>query len=100
MDTHSGSLHWFRRVAFWEGVSYLLLLLVGMPLKYGVGMPTPNYVIGALHGALFVAYCGLGAWVWWQRRWSVGRGVLLVVASLIPLGTFWLEAKVLRREAH
>ena len=48
-----------RILAFAEGVSFLLILFVTMPLKYGMGMADPNYVVGLIHGLLFVMYVGL-----------------------------------------
>ncbi|MFN3316530.1 MAG: DUF3817 domain-containing protein, partial [Raineya sp.] len=44
----------FRKVAFAEGISYLLFALT-MPLKYIFKIPEPNYVVGLAHGLLFVA---------------------------------------------
>jgi integral membrane protein len=43
-------------VAIVEGFSFLFLLFIGMPLKYIWEMPTPNYIGGAIHGGLFIAY--------------------------------------------
>lgn len=82
----------FRIVAFWEGISYLVLLLVAMPLKYGLGFDLAVRVVGMLHGLLFIAYLitlalaarTLGA------RWVV----LALVMSVVPGGTFWLEAQL------
>lgn len=87
----------FRIVAFWEGISYLVLLLVAMPLKYGLGYDLAVRIVGMAHGLLFIAYLAtlalaakdLGA------RW-VGLALLM---SIIPGGTFWLEAKLRPIEA-
>lgn len=48
----------FRIVAFWEGISYLLLLFVAMPLKYGLGIDMAVRTVGMAHGLLFLGYCG------------------------------------------
>jgi integral membrane protein len=40
-----------------EGVSYLLLLFIAMPMKYYFGMPMAVKIVGMAHGVLFVAYC-------------------------------------------
>ena len=42
-----------------EGVSYLLLLGVAMPLKYAFGLPLAVKIVGMAHGVLFLAYCAL-----------------------------------------
>jgi integral membrane protein len=86
----------FRIVALWEGISYLLLLFVAMPLKYGLGIDTAVRVVGMAHGVLFIAYVvvlGLAA-----PRLGVGRAMLAFVLSFVPCGTFWLEARFRRDE--
>ncbi len=92
-----GHLRW---VAIAEGVSYLLLLLVGMPLKYLVQLPEPNYVIGLAHGILFIAYIGLVVGVAWKHKWTLWNTFLALAASLLPLATFWVERKMLRKEDY
>jgi integral membrane protein len=49
----------FRMIAIIEGWSFILLLLIGMPLKYMAGIPLPVKILGWIHGVLFVAFCGL-----------------------------------------
>ncbi|MGF1532197.1 MAG: DUF3817 domain-containing protein [Bernardetiaceae bacterium] len=93
------SIAWLRLAAITEGISYLLLLLVGMPIKYGLGYGMPNYVIGLAHGVLFVAYVLLVVVVAWQYRWPIGKTLIALGASLLPLATFWVERKWLREEA-
>lgn len=80
----------FRKVAFAEGVSYLLLA-VTMPLKYAFKIPEPNYVIGLAHGLLFVAYCLLLLNVWIRYEWKFKKTFFAFLVSLIPFGTFWAE---------
>jgi integral membrane protein len=88
-------LLWIGRA---EGVSFLVLLLVAMPLKYGAGMPMAVRIVGMAHGLLFIMYvlsllraAGEGGWP--RRRTLQG-----LLASVIPLGPFWFE-RVLRRPA-
>ena len=47
---------WFRKIAFAEGISFLFLLLIAMPLKYLAGMPLAVSIVGGLHGILFVSF--------------------------------------------
>jgi integral membrane protein len=84
----------FRLVALAEGVSYLALLGIGMPLKYAMDMPTPNLWIGWAHGALFIAYLVFGLHAAIVQRWSLFKVFAAFIASLIPFGTFVLEAKI------
>lgn len=87
-----------RLAAITEGISYLLLLFVGMPLKYWAAMPTPNYIIGAAHGALFIAYVLLVLAVAWRHKWAIPQTLIALAASLFPFATFWVERKMLRDE--
>ena len=91
-------LSWFRKVAFWEGISYLLLLFIAMPLKYLFDIPTAVRMVGTAHGALFVAYVIFLVLNWSDRKWSFGKVTSYMVASLIPFATFWVEKKVLEEE--
>lgn len=97
MKTILGQL---RLLAFLEGVSYLLLFLVTMPLKYWAGIHSPNQIIGKAHGVLFIMYC---IWVLLgakEYKWNIKTIILALVASLIPFGTFIADAKIFRKEAE
>ncbi len=80
----------FRKIAFAEGISYLLFALT-MPLKYIFKIPEPNFVVGMAHGVLFVAYCLLLWRVWIKYEWKFSKALLAFIVSLVPLGTFWAE---------
>ena len=86
----------FRIVAFWEGISFLLLLFVAMPLKYGFGIDMAVRVVGMAHGVLFLGYCVTLAFA--ARRLGARRTVLAFVVSFVPGGTFWLEARLRQDE--
>ena len=77
-----------------EGVSYLLLLGVAMPLKYLADMPLAVRIVGMGHGVLFIAYCILLALCMRRFKWSLGFGIYLFVATLIPFGTFVTDRKL------
>ena len=81
----------FRIVAFWEGISYLLLLFVAMPLKYGLGIDMAVRIVGMAHGVLFLGYCVTLALA--AQRLGARRSLLAFVLSFVPFGTFWLEAR-------
>ena len=82
----------FRIVAFWEGISFLLLLFVAMPLKYGFGVDLAVRVVGMAHGLLFIAYVVTLGQAW--SRLGTRLGCIAFVASFIPAGTFWLDARL------
>jgi integral membrane protein len=83
--------NWFRKVAMIEGVSFLVLLLIAMPLKYMADMPMAVTVIGGIHGALFVAFVILA----WLVKEEYGKDLRWLakafVASILPFGTFILD---------
>ncbi len=85
-----------RVLAFTEGVSFLVLLGVGMPLKYAFGMPTPNRIIGMAHGLLFVLYVLLVIQCAIEFSWGWRKTCLALLASIIPFGTFWADVRLFR----
>ncbi|MGI9107409.1 MAG: DUF3817 domain-containing protein [Pyrinomonadaceae bacterium] len=87
-----------RLIAFIEGISFLLLLGVAMPLKYFAGLPEAVKAVGWIHGLLFVFYLMAVAEVTIRRRWSLAWILGAFVAALIPFGTFVLDARLRREE--
>ncbi len=90
-------LNRFRLVALLEGISFLLLMFIAMPLKYLAGNLVVIKYAGWAHGILFVLYCLILVQVWVQYQWKFGKVVVAFVASLLPFGTFILENR-LRKE--
>jgi integral membrane protein len=86
----------FRLTAILEGISYLMLFGIGMPLKYLANMPTPNIYIGYAHGFLFMAYVVLAVVVCYEKSWGLKRFIILFIASLLPFGTFYIDKKYLK----
>lgn len=82
-----------------EGVSYLLLLGVAMPLKHVAGKPEAVFVVGWAHGVLFVLYAVVATIAAATGRMTWGSWCWAAVASLLPFGPFVLDSR-LRREEH
>ncbi len=87
----------FRKIAWLEGWSYLILLGIAMPLKYWADMPLAVKYVGWAHGVLFVLYIAFLLKCVWQYRWGFFKMVWAFAASLIPFGTFILD-KQLKKE--
>jgi integral membrane protein len=87
----------FRLVGLYEGISFLVLLGIAMPLKYFADIPQAVSVVGMLHGLLFVLYLLTLAHVTLANRWSIIRVLGAIIASLIPFGTFVLDARLRRQ---
>lgn len=86
----------FRTTSILEGISYLALFVVTMPLKYMADLPMPNKYVGYAHGALFIAYIILAVLFWFRQKWSFKRGIILLLASLLPFATFYVDQKYLK----
>ena len=88
----------FRVVSLVEGISYLVLLGIAMPLKYFVEIPAAVTVAGSLHGLFFCLYILALAQVTFVNRWSIIRVIGAFIASLVPFGNFVLDRRI-RHEA-
>lgn len=84
----------FRLVALLEGVSFLVLLFIAMPLKYGWDMPLAVRITGSVHGFLFIAFLYYLLLVRQSRNWPFRMTALAFLASLLPFGTFVLDRKL------
>jgi len=74
-----------------EGYSWLLLLFVAMPLKYGFGQPWAVSWVGLAHGVLFMAFVAVLAWTHFALNWTLGRSALLFTSALVPFGFLLME---------
>jgi len=84
----------FRIVAFLEGLSYILLLFVGVPLKYLGNDVTLVKLLGMPHGFLFMAYIAFIIILRFDTPWFKKHFILIALASVIPFGTFVVEHKL------
>ncbi|MES2779768.1 MAG: DUF3817 domain-containing protein [Bacteroidota bacterium] len=82
----------FFAVAFLEGVSYLILVFIAMPLKYLAGQPELVKRVGMAHGLLFVLFVFTLVQVTTDRDWKWSKALKAFGTSLLPFGTFWFEA--------
>jgi integral membrane protein len=81
-----------------EGISFLVLLLIAMPLKYFFHKPEFVLVFGWIHGALFVAYAYFVIRAWIIRKWKFNKAFRVGIAAIIPLGTFYIDKELKREE--
>ena len=92
------SLKTFRIIALMEGISFLVLLGIAMPLKYMAGFPIAVRITGSLHGLLFVLFVFYLFQVRLDLKWDLKKTALAFIASLLPFGTFVLDSKLLKNE--
>ncbi len=88
------SVHFLRLLALTEGVSFLLLLFVAMPLKYMAGFSAAVKIVGWTHGLLFVALCLLLLKVTIEERWPISRAAMVFIAALLPFGPFVIDKRL------
>ncbi|MBC6492019.1 DUF3817 domain-containing protein [Flavihumibacter stibioxidans] len=97
MAGKQSTLEMFRKVGVAEGISFLLLLGIAMPLKYMAGIPQAVTYIGWAHGVLFVWYCYLVIMAGQEDNWKFGKIFLAFLAALLPLGPFLFHRWFLKR---
>jgi integral membrane protein len=84
-----------RAIAFLEGLSYLVLLFVAMPLKYFAHQPLAVRIVGSVHGALFISLAILTLRAMRTHGKRFVWGVRIGIAAVIPFGTFALDRALL-----
>ena len=87
----------FRIISFLEGVSYLLLLFVAVPIKYFQGDASYVKMLGMPHGILFMLYIVLAIVIQKQMKWSMKTLGIVLLASILPFGTFYVDKKYLQK---
>ncbi len=94
------SLNIFRIIALLEGLSYLLLLFIATPIKYLLDDPQYVKLLGMPHGLLFVAYVALAILFKKQFSWNNKTLLIVLLGSIIPFGTFYIDRKYLKPKPH
>lgn len=89
----------FRITSYLEGISYLLLLGIGVPLKYFGDNEILVKTLGMPHGILFIAYILLAFFIKPDFNWGKKDFLIILAASVIPFGTFYVDKKYLRKAA-
>ena len=87
-------VHRFRMIGIAEGISFLILLLIAMPLKYYFKIPEAVKFAGWLHGALFITFLYFAFEVMGTCKKNFGWFVKAFLAAIIPLGTFILDRQL------
>lgn len=87
-----------RLVGILEGISLLLLLGIAVPAKHWLGYPALVQFLGLIHGTLFLLFVLLTLQVGVEQRWTFRHTTWKVlVACLVPFGTFYIDQKILRK---
>ena len=93
---HLCMLKAFRIIGFLEGLSFIGLIGIGVPLKYLSGNDSIVKVLGMPHGILFLSYLFFALIIKQQKKWSTYDFGIILIAAFIPFGTFYTDHKYLK----
>ncbi len=85
-----------RLLSFLEGVSFVVLLFIAMPLKYKFNQPFLVPYAGMAHGVLFIAFIVVLLVVCQIKGWSLKVFLMGLIASIVPFAPFWFERYIRR----
>jgi len=88
------SIGWLRLIGFYEAISFIVLVFIAMPVKYGMGQPIGVKVFGPIHGWLFVMYCIAITIARAKTNLSLKWCFACFVAALLPFGPFVVDKRL------
>lgn len=89
-------IKFFKIIGILEGVSAILLFFVAVPMKYIFANPILIRPVGMAHGVLFTIYIILAIILKFEQNWSFKKLVIITIAAIVPLGTFYVDKKYLK----
>ena len=89
-----------RVISYLEGISYILLLFIAVPIKYYANDPSLVKLLGMPHGLLFVAYVILSLVSSKKYRWNSKKTLVVLISSVIPFGTFYVDYKYFKTDVQ
>ena len=95
----NNSITQFKVINLLEGLSFLALLFIAMPIKYQLGEPMAVTIAGWAHGILFIAYVVSANYAAQKLNWPEKNTIKIIIAGMIPFA-FLLVSKKLRDESR
>ena len=89
-----------RVISYLEGISYILLLFIAVPIKYYSNDPSLVKLLGMPHGLLFVAFVILSLVNSKKYNWSFIKTIVVLISSIIPFGTFYVDYKYFKNNVE
>ena len=83
-----------RVIGIIEGLSFLLLVFIAMPLKYIWGDPSMVTAVGRVHGLLWVIFCFALVDTKAKKNWTIKQALVPFIASMLPFGPFIIDRKL------
>lgn len=90
-------INFYRKTALIEGVSYLILLFIAMPLKYIFNISEAVKYFGWIHGVLFLVFAVILLAAAIKYKWTLKRIAIYLIGSVLPFVPFYLD-KSLKKE--
>ena len=87
-------LSFFRILSLVEGLSLIVLLFVAMPAKYHFAYVDSIWMVGMIHGVLWLVYFLFSLVVSHRQNWSILFWLVVLFASITPFGCFFLDRKL------
>jgi len=81
----------FKYINKIEGISFILLLFIAMPLKYSFGYPMATKIVGMLHGLLVFVFIYQIIEAKKEAEFTWKKTGLYSLLSLIPFGSFYTD---------
>jgi integral membrane protein len=91
-----GALLRYRAIAYVVGVVLIVLVVIGMPMKYLADNPIVVETVGPAHGFLYIVYLVAVFDLGRRVHWPLGRMVLVMLAGTVPFVSFYAERVVTR----
>jgi integral membrane protein len=89
-----------RVISYLEGISYILLLFIAVPIKYYANDPSLVKLLGMPHGLLFVAFVILSFVNSKKYNWSFIKTIVVLISSIVPFGTFYVDYKYFKNSVE
>ena len=89
-----------RVISYLEGISYILLLFIAVPIKYYANDPSLVKLLGMPHGLLFILFILLSVINSKKYNWNFTKTLVVIISSIIPFGTFYVDYKYLKINAE
>ena len=77
-----------------EGLSFLVLTMAAMPMKYIYGDPSWVKVVGQAHGLLWIIFVFTLIDAKSDKGWTIKQALVPFIASMLPFGPFLIDRKI------
>ena len=87
----------FRLINKIEGISFIILIFIAMPLKYSFGFPVATKIVGMIHGLLVFVFLYQVLEAQKEAGFTWKETGIYTLLSLIPFGSFYTDKLLARK---